>query len=95
MKNFEIASDTAVVSSTYIFKENQPVLYVIHNADNDWQFHSGNHDYANEKLMLVSLSEVLDMDSKLNEVADLPENHCAERGSVGDKWVYYRLPPAE
>jgi len=87
-KSFSTSTDTAVISSTYVLKEKQPVLHVIHDDEDEWQFHCGNHDYSSEKLMLVTLANMLDYDSKLVAVADLPLNHFATRDSVSDEWSY-------
>ena len=88
MKCFDIPMDTAVFSSTYIFKDGLPVLYVVHDSEGDWQFHAGNGDFDTSKLMLVSLKNVLDYDPALNEVSDLPVDFMATRKSVDDPWVY-------
>jgi len=87
-KSFSTSTNTAVISSTYVLKEKQPVLHVVHDDQDEWQFHCGNHDYSSEKLMLVTLANMLDYDSTLVELADLPINHFATRDSESDSWRY-------
>lgn len=91
-KNFSIPENAAVVTSTYVVKENMPVLYVSHQYDDEegeiWQFHCGNGDYDMNKMLLVSLDQILDVDSSLTELSDLPVNFKATRRFIGDKWVY-------
>lgn len=87
-KSFSTPTNTAVISSTYVLKEKQPVLHVVRDDEDEWQFHCGNHDYSSEKLMLVTLQNMLDYDSTLVEVADLPVNYFATRDSEQDSWSY-------
>ena len=53
-----------------------------------WQFHGGNNIFDTDKMMLVSLGNMLTIDGTLRTVADLPVNHCACRDTVKDPWTY-------
>lgn len=69
-----------------------PILQVDHNYDPeegvDWQFHCGNDDYAMEKMRLVRLSTILQIDPDIINVSDLPSGYVAVRKSSADKWEY-------
>lgn len=90
---FGIPNDTAVVTSTYVVDGNMPILYVSHEYDEEegdiWQFHCGNGDYDMNKMLLVSLGEILSFDRSLSELSDLPLNCVARREHVGGKWTRY------
>ena len=88
MSNFDDPLETAVFTTTYVLKENKPILYVSHDEDGAWQFHSGNAHVDTTSAMLVSLQNILDHDDTMNEVADLPIVHYAARDSSGAPWVY-------
>ncbi len=92
MSRFDISSDTAVVTSTYVVNDKMPILYVSHEYDDEdgpiWQFHCGNDVYGMDKMLLVSLEGILGVDKSIREVADLPMNFVARRQHVGDAWVY-------
>ena len=88
MKNFEDPLETAVFTTTYVLKENKPILYVSHDADGAWQFHTANDGVDTTTAMLVTLQNVLEHDATINEVSDLPLGHYASRESVGAAWVY-------
>ena len=94
VKKFNIPLDTAVISSSYIFNDMMPILYVTHDYDeeggSDWQFHSGNGDYDMSKMMLVSLKNILDFDASITAVSDLPIGYYASRKFLGDPWVYVK-----
>jgi len=88
VKNFEEPLNTVVFTTTYVLKENEPILYVTHDEDGAWQFHSGNGGVDTTKAMLVSLQNILDHDAAMNDVADLPLGHYAARDSLEAPWVY-------
>jgi hypothetical protein len=75
-REFNVSPDTAVVTSTYITNDGAPVLEVTHEEDPEegtiWQFHNGNGDYRGSVLQLVRLDELLQLDSTLTQMADLP-----------------------
>jgi len=88
MKHFTIASDTEVLTSKYVVKDMQPVLHVRHSMCGEWQFHCGNGDFSAKNIMVVSLSNILECDSTLNSISDLPLNRSATRQFIGDEWTY-------
>jgi hypothetical protein len=67
-----------------------PILYVSHGFDEEegvtWQFHCGNGDYDASVLQLVRFDEILALDSRLSELANLPLGYCASRASAGHAW---------
>jgi len=88
-EQFTISSDMAVVTSTYVMQEKQPMLYVsLQDIDGKslWQFHCGNKDYSMEKMMLVGLGTILATDSTLIELADLKKGCRATRKSPDSPW---------
>jgi len=86
--SFEDLLDRPVFTTTYVLKDNMPILFVTHDADGDWQFHAANEGVDTTKAMLVSLQNILDHDETVNEVSDLPIGHYASRGAVGEPWNY-------
>lgn len=88
MSNFADSLNTAVFTTTYVLKENEPILYVTHDVDGAWQFHAGNGRVDTTTGMLVSLQNILDHDDTMNEVADLPIGHYAARDSLEAPWIY-------
>jgi len=74
----------------HVFERERQVLLVGHQ-EGDWQFVCGStdHDYDDD-LYHVSVGVLLDFDSSLNEIADLPDNWEAERQQVGDPWMRTR-----
>ncbi|WP_339386996.1 hypothetical protein [Vibrio caribbeanicus] len=92
MQSSDIAGDVVVVTSTYVINDGLPIIYVSHEFDEVegviWQFHAGNNDYDMDKMLLVSLNSVLEMDASINELSSLPLNYVARRKSIGDSWTF-------
>jgi len=81
-----------VVTSTYVTRDQLPILEITHQYDEEdgqlWQFHCGNGDYSMEKIQLVRLSTILKIDPEVEAVLDLPVGHVATRASAAEAWVY-------
>jgi len=88
MQSFTIATNTKVLTTKFVMQDMQPVLHVRHSMCGEWQFHCGNDDFSAKNIMLVSLSNLLECDSSLNGIFDLPLNRSASREFVGDEWKY-------
>jgi hypothetical protein len=65
----ELNRNTMVVTSTYIVNDGMHILYVSNDDDEEggsiWQFHCGNGDYSMERMLLVKLDTLLNLDSEL------------------------------
>ena len=65
--------------------EGKPILYVYHNNDGAWQFHSEKEpDLKDSKL--VSLEKITKIDPSVNELYHLPLGKSARRESINDPW---------
>lgn len=78
------------VYTTYHALEGKPILYVHHNEDGDWQFHS-EYEPKLEDSKLVCLEEVIKLDPTLNEVFYLNYGQTAYRNGIGEEWIIEEL----
>jgi hypothetical protein len=88
--------NVAVLSDRSIFKSDDWIAYVVHEADDDdnyndeggsWQFHSSDTQNRDEReIMLVSLQNVVQRDESILELADLPKGWHACRSSKSSPW---------
>jgi hypothetical protein len=69
----------------HVFEFERPILLVA-KEDGDWQFLCGDeHDWT-DLPKVVGLNHLLDRDSTLLELLDLPDNWEAERVNVNSPW---------
>ena len=89
---FDQPRNTAAFSLRSIVFDGEPILYVVHEAeDGSWQFLDGKPlEMANAAL--VGLGTIVSQDASVLEVADLPLGWSAFRSSVNSAW---RRSPAE
>ena len=86
---FDDAENTAVITLTRIVDGSQPILYVVHDEDGDWQFLDGS-DVSEEDASTVSLKNVATRDPSIKALADLPAGWAAERTHVGQEWQRFQ-----
>ncbi|UZU00024.1 DUF4262 domain-containing protein [Chryseobacterium fluminis] len=67
--------------------EGDPILYVYHNDDGDWQFHTSDQPNIDDA-KLVCLEEITELDPTINELYHLQYGWSAWRKSKDDNWEY-------
>ncbi|WP_040770302.1 hypothetical protein [Novipirellula maiorica] len=77
--------NTAAITLTRIMDGSQPILYVVHDEDGDWQFLDGG-DVSEEDAATVSLKNISKRDPSIMSLADLPVGWAAERPAVDKEW---------
>ncbi len=87
---FDQAENCAVFTTAHVMTGQEPILRVVHDLDDHgWQFLGASGAIVAEA-MVVALSEVVDLDSSVRKVADIPPGWCAERSSMEGDWVRTR-----
>ena len=89
--SFNISEDSMVVTSSYVTSGGMPILLVTHEYDEEdeeyiWQFHCGNGDYAMERMQLVRLDTILNIDPSISTIANLAVGYQAKRTSPDENW---------
>lgn len=72
---------------THVLSEERPILLVSRELNGDVLALCGGDDDSPESMMEVSLAQLLDLDSTLSPLADMPDGWAALRESVDDDWV--------
>ena len=67
-----------------------PILRVLHDEDGDWQFLSREEVLTESDAMVVSLGGMMEIDSSLKDVVDIPTGMQAVRDRVGNEWRFLR-----
>ena len=82
---FDEPRNLGVFTTTQVLYENHPILLVCHDDDGDWQFLCGTTD-APDQCRLVCLKDIVERDSSVNDIADLPFGWRAWRENAGVEW---------
>ena len=87
MKAFEDDLNTAVFTTKYVLYSNSPILFVNHYDDGYWQFCGAEDNLQDEDFKIISLEEIIQIDSSILEVADLPYEGEAYRENINSPWI--------
>jgi len=86
---FDQPPNCAVLTVREIVFDGAPILCVAHDADDQgWQF-LGATDPDPSRAVVVGLSEIVELDPSVLEVADLPPGWSAKRVSITAAWQRY------
>jgi hypothetical protein len=84
---FDQPRNCAVITLRDIVFDGAPILHVMHDSDdNGWQF-LGLEDADPEKAAVVCLEEIVQLDSSVLALADMPPGWHAWRASTSEPWV--------
>jgi hypothetical protein len=83
---FDQRQNVAAMTTKHVLEGGLPILTVIHYSDDhSWAFLCGTTDEENDG-RVIAMSEALEMDPTLGDVADLKPGWIAWRQAVGSPW---------
>lgn len=83
---FREAPNTMIITTKKVVRKETPILIVFHDEDDGmWQFLDGNDTDENEAA-IISLEEILAIDSSIDTISDLPLGWVAWRENINSKW---------
>jgi hypothetical protein len=83
---FSDPENLAVISIHQIVRDGEPVLHVVHDADDGgWQF-LGWDDADIEDSTVVALRQIVQLDESIAALADLPPGWHAWRRTATEPW---------
>lgn len=87
MKTFTEDLNMAVITTKFVLEKDTPILHIFHYEDDgSWQFSGNESNLNDEDFRVVSLEEIIALDSSVLEVADLPLGGEAQREDIGNSW---------
>jgi hypothetical protein len=76
-------------------RDGEPILRVTHDADDgSWQFHYGG-PVSSKDAMIVALEEILELDSTVASLANLPLGYAATRKDRASAWRIQKKSPED
>ena len=87
-KRFKESGKTAVFTTKFVISDGKDITTVYHYKDDGaWQFSSSdNIENFEEVAIIISLEEIVKLDSSLLEIADLPLGFFAFRRNKNEQW---------
>jgi hypothetical protein len=83
---FDQAPNTAVIATAAVVEGSRPIICVTRDLDDGgWQFLDGSRLVV-EEARVIALSEVLELDNSIRQIADLPLGASATRRNLADGW---------
>jgi hypothetical protein len=78
-----------VVTSKHVAERTRPILLICHYSGSDgWAFLTG-EAFSAEEGQLVLLKNIVELDTTVEQVADLPRGWSAKRKTVGGEWIRF------
>jgi hypothetical protein len=84
--DFPAPDNAGCFSLKEIVFADKAILHVFHEEEGGWQF-LGLEDADEKEIALVHVSHLIEKDSTLMEIGDLPRGWHAWRGKVGGEWT--------
>ncbi|MGE5458399.1 MAG: DUF2185 domain-containing protein [Methanococcaceae archaeon] len=89
---FRDPENSACIICDHVLNKERPVLYVTYDLeDGGWQFMCGQEDHDESSGKVISLKEVTEIDNSINDLYEMPSGIGAERKSVQEKWIPFKL----
>jgi hypothetical protein len=86
---FLVPQNIAVFTTGQVIAAKEPILYVCHDDEGEWQFHTGT-DVNMEDARVVALGEIVKRDPSIFDLADLPTGWIATRRNQDDDWQRFK-----
>ena len=83
---FREPPESRVYTTRFVLDEDLPILIVAHDPDGGWEFLCGTTDKPKDAREIL-LGEVVELDPRLREVADLPVGWRAFRDAPESPWM--------
>ena len=78
-----------VLTTGYVAAGDLPVLLVVQDEEDEWQFVDAVHEPDEDTAQLMCLHHLVEQDATLRDVLrTLPPHHEAHRDTVGSKWQF-------
>lgn len=76
----------AVITTKFVLEKQSRIVYVSHDVDGDWQFLGKEDGLSEEDARVVSLGEILKMESSIKDLLWMPEKMQAWWNADKKEW---------
>ncbi|WP_298717644.1 hypothetical protein [Chitinophaga sp.] len=87
-RRFNIALNSAVLTTRFVLHENKPILSVFHHEeDGIWEFIGDDICADDSDYLVISLDEIINLDTSILEISELPAGKSAQRAGKNQPWI--------
>ncbi|MBI3135481.1 MAG: DUF2185 domain-containing protein [Bacteroidetes bacterium] len=79
-----------VFTTMSVLDHKSPILFVFHDEEDDWQFF-GDEELDEDNAAIVSLSQIVELDSSIREILNLQKGFSASRKNTTEKWEVQKI----
>lgn len=91
-KEFVNGQNIAVFTTKYVLDDSSPILYACHyEEDGAWEFLGAEKEISDEDYRIVSLEEIIDMDSSVLKIISMKTGYYASRESRYVEWMINKM----
>lgn len=91
-KDFVNNLNTAVFTTKCILNNNSPILYVYHyEEDGAWKFLGMETDINDDDYRVLSLEEIINIDSSVLKIISIKMGYYAKRESREAEWIINKI----
>lgn len=88
---FNESENVACIVCDHVVNKERPIKLVTHDeGDGQWGFLCGEIGHQTKNYMLISISEVINIDKSMNDLAEIPMGFGATRDEVGGQWKFFK-----
>lgn len=78
--------ETAVITTKFVIENKSPIVSVFRDEDGDWQFFSKEENIQEKDARVVSLNEILEIDSTIKDILWISNGMQAWRDNIDGEW---------
>jgi hypothetical protein len=82
---FSVPPSTLVVTQRVVIQKKQPILFVVHNDEGEWQF-LAEETMQLDPVVVLSIRDLVDIDSTVTDLAYLKRGWKAWRTDKASPW---------
>jgi hypothetical protein len=84
------SKNTVIISQRLVVEKKKPILYVYHDASDQWQF-LASEDKQMDEVIFLSLEDIISIDNSIKQISDLPKGWRAWRETKDQSWKRSKL----
>ena len=88
MKLKEEQKNKQVLTTSYVLTNDSPITFVLYDEDGDWQLFGDDEIVEDEDAYMVSVEEILEMESALRKLPDMQPGQAVVREKGSTRWYF-------